>query len=358
MNNSTQGNLKILYIVNHFKHHGGIEKMLSLKIDAWIEEFGYEVVVVAINQEGKEIIYPPQHKFKFIDLSLKKVNQQSIVDLFKFSRRINSIIQQEKPSVVITTITGLPSLILPLLSSRVKKVLEIHSSGALSVTNSWKYKWYFLNKYNKIVLLNEDEKQYYKLDNLIVIPNFIKTEEKLPDFNSKENLVIAAGRIHPDKQYEHLLQIWNLVYKKYPDWKLEIYGNGDQQLLKMLQKFILQHKMERIQFYPAINDLNKKLEKASIYVLTSETESFSLVLTECKNAGLPAISYDCPNGPRHIISNDGILVEHNQIEKFADELSLLMSDFKRRKEYAQNAYENRIKYSPQKIIKLWNVIIS
>ena len=58
--------MKILYIVNHFKYHGGIERMLSNKIDAWIEECEYEVVVVTINQNNAPVVYPPKNEFKLI----------------------------------------------------------------------------------------------------------------------------------------------------------------------------------------------------------------------------------------------------------------------------------------------------
>lgn len=221
--NSDKYRKKILYIVNHFKYHGGIEKMLSNKIDAWIEEYGYEVVVVTINQNNAPVVYPPKNQFKLVDLKIqRKKKRYSVYELFTLTTKVNKILKNETPNIVITTLTGIPSLLLPFILPKINKVLEIHSSGALSVTKSWKYKWRFLNRYHKIVLLNEDEKQYYQLNNLTVIPNFIQIDSgDHIVYRYRQKKIIAAGRIHPDKQYNHLIKIWEKIYKEHPDWNLE-----------------------------------------------------------------------------------------------------------------------------------------
>lgn len=331
--------------------------MISNKIDAWIEEYGYEVVVVTINQNSAPVVYPPKNEFELIDLNLKGINQHHFKELYQFAGKIKKVINQESPALIITTLTGIPSLILPLLKPKVKKVLEIHSSGALSVTKSWKYKWPFLNRYYKVVLLNEDEKKYYQLRNLVVIPNFIKIAPSNGTYEGREKRIIAAGRIHAEKQYNHLIRIWGKIFKKFPDWKVDIYGDGNKELLSEYQKYIKDHQITGIQFHHATNDLEKELMSASLLCLTSETECFPMILIECKKCMLPAISYDSPNGPRHIISDDGLLIEHNSIEKFASELSHLIMDEEKREKLSEKAFQNRHKFSAKEVIKKWNDLL-
>jgi len=351
-------NKKIVYIINQFYMHGGIQRMISNKIDAWIDHFGYDVIVVTLSQSGEEVVYPPKNNFKLINLGIPNANQHKIKDLISFASKLKKVLKQEKPDLVITTLTGIPSLLLPFIQPKIKKVLEIHSSGALSVTKSWKYKWWFLGRYHKVALLNEDEKQYYKLNNLIVIPNFFSPNQEMQiDYKNRSKIIIAAGRIHPDKQYDHLIKIWEKIYKNHPDWNLEIYGNGEEEFLKEYLNYINHYNIERINFLPATSDLEKIMHDSSILCLTSKTESFGMVLLECKWAMLPAISYDSPNGPRHIISNDGILVEHNNIEQFASELSNLILDEEKRKELAENAFQNRERFSAKEVIKKWNELL-
>lgn len=352
-----QRKTKILYLVNQFSMHGGIQRMLSHKIDAWVEEYGYEVVVVTVNQNNAPVVYPPKNEFKLIDLNLKGINQHHFKELYQFVGRIKKVINQESPDLVITTLTGIPSLILPLLKPKVKKVLEIHSSGALSVTSQWKYKWPFLNKYYKVVLLNEDEKKYYQLSNLVVIPNFIKIAHSNVTYEGREKRIIAAGRIHAEKQYNHLIRIWGKIFKKFPDWKVDIYGDGNKELLSEYQKYIKDHQITGIQFHHATNDLEKELMSASLLCLTSETECFPMILIECKKCMLPAISYDSPNGPRHIISNDGVLVEQNNMDEFAEALEKMITEEDYRNDMAYHAAENMKSFSAAEIIQKWNQLI-
>lgn len=78
MENSTNKTVKIVYLINQFYLHGGVQRMISNKIDAWIDQFGYEVTVITINQENKEIVYPPKNEFKFIDLGIKNANTHNL----------------------------------------------------------------------------------------------------------------------------------------------------------------------------------------------------------------------------------------------------------------------------------------
>lgn len=349
---------KILYLVNQFSMHGGIQRMLSHKIDAWVEECGYEVVVVTVSQNDTPIVYPPANNFKLIDLNLKGINQHNFKQLYKFTGSIKNIVNQESPDLVITTLTGIPSLILPLLKRKVKKVLEIHSSGALSVNPGWKYKWPFLKRYHKVVLLNEDEKKYYKLDNLIVIPNFITVSDLAVNYEGREKRIIAAGRIHAEKQYDHLIKIWEKIYQKFPEWKVDIYGNGDVNLLKGYQKYVNDHQINGIEFHKATDNLEVELMKSSVLCLTSETECFPMILIESKKCMLPVISYDSPNGPRHIIKEDGILVEQNNIDDFAKNLEMILLDDHLRKNLAMNASKNVHEFSASEVIQKWNQLLN
>ncbi|NGM63422.1 glycosyltransferase family 4 protein [Sphingobacterium sp. SGG-5] len=358
MKESIRSRTKIVYLVNQFHMHGGVQRMLSHKIDAWVDIYGYDVTVITLNQGENPVVYPPENTFKLMDLGLEGVNRHRVKDLWQFLKRLKKVIKKEAPDLIITTLTGIPSLIVPLLYPKVKKVLEIHSSGELSVTKGWRYKWWFLKHYHKVVLLNEDEKKYYRLNNLIVIPNFVKVDNTdFVNYNNREKVILAAGRIHREKQYDHLIQIWEKIYQKYPDWRIAVYGNGDSNLLEKFQNYIILNSIQRIEFIPATDKLDEMLKLTSIFVLTSETECFPMVLIECKKAMLPAISYDSPNGPRHIIADDGILVEHNNIDQFAEALSRLIEDDELRKRLAQRAYNNSAMFSSKEIMKQWAQLV-
>lgn len=346
--------MKILYLVNHLKHHGGIEKMISLKVDAWKDNFESEVIVVAMNQGEEKVIYPPRNDYKFIDLGLPNINTYNVKQLFSFFRKVKNVINRENPDLIVSVLSGLPALILPFIKSKGKKALEIHTLGSKLVSGSWRYKWWILHKYDYVVLLSEDERKFFKLNNIKIIPNFLYVDyEKKLNYNYRDKVIVSAGRINTQKQFLHAIKVWENIYMNHPDWKFEIYGDGDENLLKEYQSYILHNGIERIRFNPGTTKIQQTYENSSIYCMTSDYECFPMVLLECKTAMLPAVSYDLPNGPSRIIMDDGILVENKNIKKLSEVLSNLINNDLERKKMAEKAFENRVHFSAEKIIQLW-----
>lgn len=353
--------MTIGFLVNHMEQHGGIEKIISQKINAWIDLYNCKVILITKLQTQENFIYPINQNCKHVNLNIRyELNGKSkylknILAYRNFYQSIHKILKEESIDILFTTLTGIDSLLVPLTHKKTAKVLEMHHSGHYLHKKTWKYKKYFIKKYASVVVLNEDEKKYYGLDNVAVIPNFIE------DFRNKQNIqkqkiVISAGRIDPIKQFDHLIMAWSLIAKDFKDWKVHIYGNGDEQLLTFLQNLIKQKKLqENIEIFPATSDFLLKLQESSIFAQVSESECFPMVLLEAMQAGVPVIAYDCPNGPRNIISTnvDGILVQKNQIEKFAEKLKTLILDTNLQNKIAQNKEIKIEKFSRKRVMEQW-----
>ena len=105
----------------------------------------------------------------------------------------------------------------------------------------------------------------------------------------------------------------------------------------------------------ATNNLDKKMEEAAIYALTSATECFPMVLLESLACGLPIVSYNCPHGPNNIITNneDGVLVTHNNVEAFSHNLTNLIRDEKGRLNMQKNALQNVKRFEETNIMQQW-----
>lgn len=349
---------KILYLSNNFTRYGGIARLLSQKIDAWTDILDWEVTVVTVHQQGRPPVFPPKNDFKLIDLDLPGINHYKIKDLIRFYNLLKTIFKKENPDLIVSSLSGVPSLLLPFIPSRGKKLMEIHAMGESLVSPAWKYKWWIYNKYKYMLLVNEDERPFFKLKNLKIIPNFIviDPEASKVEFKQREKLILSAGRISEQKRFIHAVKVWERIFKKFPDWRFEIYGTGDKKLLNECLEYISSHHLERIQFFPPTPHLQDIFKKASVFCLTSVHESFGMVLAEAKNAGLPAISYDVPTGPGHIISDDGILIPNGDIEAFTQELSALMKDEELRKTLSENALKNRHDFSAERVMDIWKAL--
>ena len=171
--------------------------------------------------------------------------------------------------------------------------------------------------------------------------------------------VIAVGNHGFAKGFDRLLLSWKEVVIKYSKWQLEIYGKKDpnQKLEKLIDEYNLFNNVKL--FNPETNIQEKYLE-ASIYVLSSRSEGFGMVLIEAMACGVPCIAFDCPHGPADIITHneDGILVKNGDIAAFANALISLMDDEDKRKKMGQKAKENVKRYLPTFIIQQWDQLFN
>lgn len=366
--------MKILYNTDQTYLHGGIEKVMATKLNYWAALPNVEVFVVTTEQNGNSPCYSLDEKVKQMDLGVnyqRSVSYFSVVNLKKAWKHFwkqRKIFKELQPDVIISPNYNFDHYWLPFIKGKAQLIKERHGSRYFEEVQRksagflQKLKFFFNDgidsKYNHIVVLNEDEKKYVKSGNAVVIPNPITLQQLHADTSSKK--VIAAGRIAPVKGFEDLVQAWSLLALDFPDWQLHIYGEDYLGTKNQLEQLIHQLKLENdIHFKGSVDHLPKTMTDYSIYAMTSETECFPMVLLEALSVGLPIVSFDCPNGPRNIITpgEDGILVEHKNTKAFADGLRTLMMDENKRKEMSQNAIKNSHRFEVSQVMKHWNKLV-
>jgi len=350
--------MKILLLVNHFAEFGGIQRMLNHKILAFTTHDNCEIILVTRFQNNRDYLYESHQLTKKYDLNLDGTTSffGNQVIKISFYKKIRKIIKEEKPDVVISTLTSFYSLILPFISKKIPIIVEFHSTASTMKAGKWKFKRLIYKWYDAVVVLNKDEKNNYDLKNTIVIPNFVHAENLItyPEFKKRKHTLIAAGRLEPVKQFNHLILAWAQISTQYPEWSLEIYGDGNEK--SALQCLIQDNQLSNsVHLMGNTKNLFNIMREASIYCMTSLTDCFPMVLLEAKQAGLPIISYDCPYGPKNIIhhNSDGLLIEKDNITSFSNALEKLIMNTEMRENMSINSYKNAEEFSSSNIVKLW-----
>lgn len=355
--------MKIGVLLNHLSSHGGIEKIASQKINAWIDLYGYEVVLITKNQQGKTFIYSINEKCIHYDLNIYTHTGnnfsylKNLKNYYQLFSSLNSIIRKEKIDILFSTLTSIDSLIIPFVKKEVPKILEFHHSGFFLPTDSWYFKKKIIEQYKAVVVLNQDEVNYYGLRNIKIIPNFIDDFQNNEIKVNKRNIIISGGRIDPIKQFDHLVEIWSIIAHKHPDWEVHIYGNGLKEELQKITDAINKYNLTRsFKVFPATNDFKNKLFESSIFVQVSASECFPMVLLEAMQAKLSILAYDSPNGPRNIIINqkDGIIVPLNEKQHFAEKLNFMINHPEFRTSLLQNQEAKIFKFSKTRVMQNWN----
>lgn len=368
--------MKIVYNTDQIYQHGGIEKVMATKVNYLVHQPDYEVFVVTTEQKNHAPCYPLDTRVTLFDLQVNYDRTQSYFSFTNAKKALVHIIRQRRlykqmqPDVIISPNYNFDHFWLPFIKPKKTKLFkEIHSSrfqepllrkqkGFLNWFH-WKLQDWIEGKYDKVIVLNKDEALYRPHNNVVVLPNPVEPFAGSAKLDTKK--VMAAGRIAPVKGFDQLIQAWALVHKQYPDWELHIYGddyNGTTLALNDLIKTIgLQ---DVVQFKSSVPNLMLTMQDYSIFALSSQTECFPTVLLESLAVGLPVVSYDCPNGPRNIITNneDGFLVTERNLSQFVGALLVLMQNNELRKQMGENARENSSRFHITTIMQQWHQLLN
>jgi len=372
--------MKILYAYPKFTNAAGTERILIDKINYFADKKGYEVFVLTYEQGQHSFIYPISHNARHIDLGVRYCELYNYGRLSRFfkwklydrllKKRFSKVVHDYHPDIVITT-TYFVNLLSAISSCKVPfiRVLESHidrryilSNNPLNKTNflHWLRTWFemrdLLSKsscFDVLVALNRNDAQdwsgYLKS---VIIENLVHLNPmgRLCSHQSKH--AIFVGRYTWQKGVDDLLKIWNIVYSKYPDWHLDMYGEGD------LSDYLLKE-AARLQAnihvnLPTSNIFDKYLN-SSLLLMTSNYEPFGLVMPEAMSCGLPVIAFDCPSGPANIISDgvDGYLIKNRDISLFADRVCSLIESPALRMKMGQSAIDSSTRFSPENIMPQW-----
>jgi glycosyltransferase involved in cell wall biosynthesis len=211
--------------------------------------------------------------------------------------------------------------------------------------------------YDRLVLLTEADRALWKYPaNAVVIPNPLSfTSPRQSDL--KQTRIIAAGRLIATKGFDLLIDAFQSIASRYPDWTLTIYGEGQDHryLLDKIREYQLQH---QVTIRPPVPDLAYEILKSSIYAAPSRYEGFGLVITEAMECGVPTVAFNCPCGPREIITHekDGLLIKAFDIPAYAEGLARLMDSHQLRQILGSNARTAASRFSEENIMSRWQTL--
>ena len=367
---------RIVYCTPALYFAGGMERVLTMKANYFAEHFGYDVTIILTDGKEKPIFYPLSDKVKVINLDigfeelwtcsfLKKIffylKKQHL-----YKKLLNRELMRIRPDITVSMLRREINFINDIQDGS-KKIGEIHINranfrnfeGNNALKNLFSKFWMnsLLSKLQRldrfVVLTEKDKEAWVELKNVCVIPNPLSfTSTRHSDLSEKR--IIAVGRYCHEKGYDLLLKAWGIVQNRTTDWRLEIFGEGDRtQYEEMVDTLNLDR--HRCILNGRSSKIQDEFLNSSLSVCSSKFEGFGLVITEAMACGLPVVSFDCPWGPRAIISDgeDGMLVENGNVDKLAEALVLMIQNPKQRKAMADKAIENVQRFSIDQIAGQW-----
>lgn len=172
---------------------------------------------------------------------------------------------------------------------------------------------------------------------------------------SKNNKVaVSLGRYHPQKSLHYLVRAWSMLAKKYPDWRLDMYGGGPEQakLQKLIDDLDIGKNTTLKGKTSAVGDV---LADASINVLSSQHEGLPIAIVEAARFQVPTVSFDSAPGIAELIDDGvtGIITPRNNTRALAEGIERLIQDDDLRRSMGLMAQKESMKYQTPRIIAQW-----
>lgn len=370
--------MKKVSILSLHLGYGGIEKSVAALANMLVDD--YEVEIACTYKLFEKSVFPVDDRVKIVYLTSVKPNRDKIKkalrkkQLFKLvketfyalkvlrlrEKTMISYIKNCDSDVVIATRDIFDEWLGKYGQDKVLKIGWEHNhyhgdfKYAANITRSNKQLDYLVLVSNSLRAFYEKELIKSKCQ-VVYIPNVIEgIPEKIAPLDEKR--LVSVGRLSPEKGFIDLLKMFNILHKDYPDWRLDIIGDGVEK--DKLEKYIKDHDLEKVVLLHGFRDkeyIDEILQKSAIYLLTSYTESFGIVLIEAMSHGVPCIAFDSAEGARELIQSgkNGYLIKNRCYSAFLKKVEDLINKKSERRKIGRVSREGVKKYTCEVVKEQW-----
>ena len=277
--------------------------------------------------------------------------------------KIKQALKESQPEVIVSFQQETTYLLLDILHVKVPVITMVHRDPEeyFSKPEFDLYKS-ALNRcaYVQVLLPNfiDTAAKFINKDKLVFIPNVVPQYTDSADLDAP--LIINISRISTTKRQHLLVEAFDLIKERHPDWNVECWGFNQSEYGKRLKKEIEKRNLQsRVELCGETTDVVSKLKHSSIFVFPSEIEGFSLALTEAMSMGLAVVGCsDCPSVYATIEDNVNGLLANATPNDIAQKIELLISDRELRHQLGANAKKSMEIYSPNNVWDKWTTLIS
>ena len=167
------------------------------------------------------------------------------------------------------------------------------------------------------------------------------------DIPLAQPMLLFVGRVAHEKNIGFLLEMHVELIKKHPDALLVITGEGpaEESIKHSIEKLGISNKVRMIGYLDRSHELIACYKAADIFVFASKSETQGLVLLEAMAQGTAVVAIAELGTKSILIEGEGVLIAKDDINDFADKVSVLLSDAPKRqmigekgRQYAQEKW--------------------
>lgn len=348
--------MRIVFVLERLGN-GGAERVTVALATEFANKYGYEVHVFTCVKEKDEYQLPSAVK-----RHIMKAGKNRIKTIGNKCLYLTKEIKKVNPDIVYSLATPKTTIMLCLLSMHRKFTLIVSErndpnrypqSDLLKKMRNVAYEIA-----DGVVFQTEDAKRYFNKkiqEKGCVIPNPISANLMEPYQGVRSKRIVNFCRLEPQKNLKLLIDAMIRVHKRFPDYILDVYGDGVQK--NELEDYCINHNANSyIKFNGFESKVHEKIVDAVLYVSSSDYEGISNSMLEAIALGIPTISTDCPIGGAKMVIEDhtnGILVPVGNVEQLSQAMQEVLEDENLSKKMSLNGVKLRERFSVENIAKQW-----
>lgn len=340
--------MRIAYIIEQLSEVGGLERILVDKMNWLCSQSKTEVVLILLWHDKKQLAYHLDERIKIVRLNVPRVKGGIFFPLvwLLYNREVKRV----HPDI--TVFSWVAGALLATFGMKCgKTIFESHSDSRL-LKHHWLLRT-LQHRVDAVVTLTPEDAACFTSARMVdVIPNFTSLQP-IAEVDYTRKHCIAMGRLVVEKDYPRMIALWSRIVQTHPDWVLDIYGEGSERG-KVEQAISHFHLERQVVLHGSTRNVAEAFASGSIFLLTSRTEGFALVLVEAATCGLPIVAFDCPYGPRNVMDEkNGFLIPYENDDAYVAAVLQLMDSVAFRKKIGDESQNDITRFSQECVMQRW-----
>ena len=357
--------------------YGGIENYICSLTDMLNKNYDLELIVTYSLKEKPSFNIPSNVKVKY--LLDEKPNKKELISAFKhfniikifkniiiaikilYKRRKLNIdaIKNIDSDYIITTRIFHNNLVGRYANKNIKLIATDHNHH----NNNYVYIRNLIRsveKFDYFVAISKDLFDSYKdlmKPKAVYIPNVLDEIPAKKSSKYNHNL-INVSRFSKEKGLFDLIDIIEIIKKDIDDIKLYLIGDGI--LSEDIKKYVIDRNLVDNVILPGFvkkDDMSKYYLDSSLFISTSFTESFGLVLLESLSYKVPCLSFETSGALEILNKDNGIIIKNRNKKLMAKKIIELLNNKNQLKYFKDNSLNILNKFSKNNIKEEWYKLI-
>lgn len=340
---------------------GGAERVFVNLADYFRGE-GYEVVMVTQYRFEEEYDLPDGVGRILSDIGEEEVTRSRVRNFFLRLNKLHTIWKEQKPNLVLSCI-GKNNFM------AVVSTLGTETGAVVSVVGEAREEYptktmrmlanLLFPRAAGVVLQTERSRSFFRKKvgmRAVILPNSLNPAFIRPRYEGeRKKEIVSVGRMDKNKNHEMQIRAFAALAPEFSEYTLTIYGDGE--LRSMIEELAKDLGIaDRVRLPGVVPDVAERIEKASLFLLTSYSEGVSNALIEALALGLPVIATDVPSGGTEELMMDGVnglIIPAGDQKALESAMRRMLSDSAYADRLGREAAKIQDKLAPERVNALW-----